>query len=264
MSLPSPPDKSIEVVSRGKRLIAQPVFLVGPEHSGTSLMGMMLDHHPMLSFFCDFPYAVEMMPKGNGWPDLREYHEYLRLNRLFNDAKLVIAAGLDYPQLVDSFLRQKRHRDRKPLVGATVHRHFDRLLRIWPDARFIHLVRDGRAVAWSTIEAGAAGNMYAAVEPWIEAETLWAKMRSQLAADRWMELQYEVLVTRPEAMLAHVCEFLDIPYDQAMLSYSKHTSYSPPSPYLLARWRKKLSSLEIHLAEAHWRHAHRARLRAQR
>ena len=36
-----------------------------------------------------------------------------------------------------------------------------------------------------------------------------------------------------------------------MLSYSKHTSYSPPSPYLLARWRKKLSSLEIHLAEAH-------------
>ena len=196
----------------------------------------------------EFPYAIDMMPDRDGWPDLREYYDYLRANRIFKAANLVVAEDLDYPHLVDSFLRQKRNRDRKPLVGATVHYHFDRLLRIWPDSRFIHLVRDGRDVARSTIAMGWSGNMYTAVDKWIAAESLWSGLRAILPADRWTEIQYETLVVQPEATMTRVCEFLGVPYDPAMLDYTKHTTYEPPSPKLAGQWRR-LSPHDIQLAE---------------
>ena len=56
----------------------------------------------------------------------------------------------------------------------------DRLTRIWPDARFIHLVRDPRDVARSVIPMGWAGNTWVGVERWMEAERLWDRVRSSL------------------------------------------------------------------------------------
>ena len=243
-------DAGTAVVNRSDDLLVSPIFLVGAERSGTTLTRLMLDFHPMVAFFFEFTYTVEMMPGFDGWLDLREYYNYLRANRIFKAARLDISEELDFPHLVDSFLRQKQDRDDKPLVGATVHRHFDRLLRIWPEAKFIHLVRDGRDVGRSRIEMGWAGNMYTAVGAWIEAELHWSKLRRELPADRWTEIQYETLVTEPEMTLTQVCQFLGIPYDPAMLTYPDHTTYSSPSPQAIGQWKHKLSTTEIRLAEA--------------
>ena len=109
----------------------------------------------------------------------------------FRQRRLVINKGVDYPQLIDDFLRQKRDRDGKPFVGAVVHHHFDRLLRIWPDARFIHLMRDGRDVGRSYIEMGWAGNMYTAVDGWILAEQLWSKLSQIVPEERRIDVRYE-------------------------------------------------------------------------
>jgi hypothetical protein len=238
------------LVQRGQRSCGNRFFLVGAEHSGATLAGLMLDHHPMISFGFDFRYAVELMPDGDGWPDLRDYCEYLRGDSGFRVAELVIAAGLTYPQTVDSFLEQKRRRDRKPLVGATVHRDFDRLLRIWPDARFIHIVRDARDVAWTLIAKGLAGNTYSAVEDWLAAEALWSRLRRELSPDRWTEIRYETLVTQPEATLAGLCEFLGVPFDHAMLNYPNDTIYGAPSPHAIGRWKRGLSPDSVRLVEA--------------
>jgi hypothetical protein len=231
-------------------LLSRPIFLVGSERSGTTLTRLMLDHHPQIAFFFEFEYAVDWMPASGGWPDLGAYYAALETDRIFQEAELVIDHSLDYPHLIDSFLRQKRDRDGKPLVGATVHRHFDRLLRIWPDARFLHIVRDGRDVGRSVIEMGWAGNMYVAVERWIEAEDLWSGLRRRLPADRWTEIRYETLVQEPEATLAQVCAFLGVPYDPAMLAYPKSSTYGPPSPKAIGQWKRKLPADQVRLAEA--------------
>ncbi len=243
-------DATPDIDNHHPDMVQEPFFLVGCTRSGTTLTRLMLDHHPLLAFFFEFEYAVEKMPDHEGWPDLHEYREFLRQDRIFQAAKVVIDAELDYPRLIDSFLRQKQDRDGKPLVGATVHHHFDRLLRIWPDARFIHIVRDGRDVARSSIEMGWAGNIYTAVERWIEAELLWSKVRSQLPADRSIEIRYEALVSAPQTTLTRVCEFLGVPYDSAMLDYPAHTTYGPPSPKAAGQWKSKLSPNEVRLAEA--------------
>jgi len=61
---------------------------------------------------------------------------------------------------VNSFLVQKRELESKQFVGATVHRKFDKLLMIWPDAKFIHVVRDPRDVARSVVKMGRVGHVY--------------------------------------------------------------------------------------------------------
>lgn len=245
-----PAPQSVLAMHRPSDLIAEPLFLVGAERSGTTILRLMLDHHPQIAFFFEFEYAVQSVPDTQGWPDLIHYYEFLEHNRIFEAGQLAIDKGLDYPHLIDSFLRQKRDRDGKPLVGATVHFQFDRVLRIWPDARFIHICRDGRDVGRSVIEMGWAGNMYTAVERWIEAEDLWAGMRRKISAKQYVDIQYEILVNQPEATLTKLCEFIGVPYDPAMLEYSKHGTYQAPSPKAIGQWKTKLPSTEVQLAEA--------------
>ena len=230
-------------------VIASPVFLVASVRSGTTLLRLMLDHHPELAFFHEFQYVVETLPE-TGWPYLREYYEYLKGHRIFQDSRFEIDTSLDYPRLMNSFLIQKRDRDQKRIVGATVHIHFDRLLRIWPDARFIHLVRDGRDVARSRVELGWSGNMYTGVQSWIDAERLWEKVKGEVPASRRVELRYEDLVTDSETELTRICDFLDLGYDPAMLAYPRDSTYVKPDSKLIAQWRSKLSPKAIQLAES--------------
>jgi hypothetical protein len=244
-----PEGEGLHLTPTTGRPVEQPVFLVGSVRSGSTLLRLMLDHHPHLAFFHEFPFAVERL-SGPGWPAMDEYVEYLKGHRIFQESQLAIDTSLDYPALVNSFLRQKRDRDGKQHVGAVVHTDFDRLLRIWPDARFIHLLRDGRDVARSRVALGWSGNLYTGVQSWIEAEQLWQTLRGTVPAERWTEVRYESLVTEPVPTLSRVCEFLGLSYDPAMLSYPKDTTYEPPDTRLIGQWRTKLSKRDVQLAES--------------
>lgn len=233
----------------GGDLVESPVFLVGSERSGSTLFRLMLDHHPQIAFFFEFDYSVLAMPEGTGWPDLEDYYEYLENDRIFRAARLEIDRSLDYPHLVDSFLRQKRRRDGKSLVGATVHHDFDRLTRIWPDARFIHIVRDGRDVARSVITNGLAGNLWTAAETWVRAESMWSQMAAKLPPERFIEVRYEDLSSRAEEVLQETCRFIGVPYDPAMFNYVGKTTYDRPSTARIYLWKSKMTPWETRLAE---------------
>ena len=231
-------------------LIIKPIFLVGAERSGTTVLRLMLDHHSQLAWCNEFEYVVDRIPSEKGWPQLDEYYEWLETHRIFQATRFEIDRSLNYQQLVNSFLYQKRDRARKPLVGATVHRHFNRLLRIWPDARFIHIVRDGRDVARSCIGMGWAGNVWTGVERWIEAEGLWAKLSQSLPTERQIEVTYETLISEPVDTLKRLCDFIGIPYDQKMMTYAQTTTYNIPDPKFIGQWRGKLSDRELQLVES--------------
>ena len=230
--------------------LERPVFLVGAERSGTTVLRLMLDYHPEISWRNEFEYSVDLMPENDGWPALSHYYDWLETHRIFQASTLKIKTELSYPELINDFLAQHRDRSGKSIVGATVHRHFDRLLRIWPDARFIHIMRDGRDVARSNIGMGWAGNMWTGVDNWIESEALWAQLEPKLPADQQINVTYEALITNPEQELTRICEFLGLSYSPAMMDYIQNTTYDTPDPKYIAQWRRKLSDRQIQLAEA--------------
>lgn len=228
----------------------QPFFLVGAERSGTTLLRLMLDHHPQLAFHSEFEYAVDHMTDVDTYPPLREYYQILNKNRFFLKSGFYVDGKFNYPQLVDSFLIQRGKAVDKPLVGATVHRHYHRLLQIWPKAKFIHLVRDPRDVARFCIHMGWAGNVWTGASRWEEAEQLWDQVSSTLDEGQTITITYEDLVSQPHETLGAICHFAKIPFSEEMLRYPNDSTYSPVNSSLAWQWKDKLSQREVQLVEA--------------
>ena len=229
-------------------MIDAPVFLVGSERSGTTLLRLMLDHHPEIAFEKEFDFVVTQVSDSGAFPQLDSYLEWIATVR---NADFAIDRSLDYPGLVDDFLRQKQAASGgKPYVGATLHRNFDRLRFVWPQARYIHLVRDPRDVARSVVQKGWAGNIYQASEFWIAAESCWDSLAGHLAPDRAIEIHYEDLVMRTEPVLTDICRFVGVEYSEQMLEYRADApQYPPPDPTLVAQWKTKLSSQDVATVE---------------
>ncbi|EDN67115.1 Sulfotransferase [Beggiatoa sp. PS] len=205
--------------------IKTPIFLVGAERSGTTLLRLMLDHHPKIAFNLESEYIVDKIDANGHFPDLSNYHEYLFYNRIFLDSGFKIDKSLDYPALVNSFLQQKQERDNKPIIGATVHRHFDRLINIWPQAKFIHILRDGRDVARSNIMMGWAGNLFTGIDLWITAKNRWKKLSRHLKQEQHITVRYEDLIQSSEEQLTKICEFIGVPFDKVMFDYAERSTY---------------------------------------
>lgn len=231
--------------------VGEPCFLVGPEHAGATVLRLMLDGHPKVAWCSEMQYIVSQLP-AKGWPRVEEFAAWLLEQRVFLDTGLRIDRRLSYPELANSFLRQKLSwgGNGKAIVGATCHFHFDRLLRIWPDAKFIHLLRDGRDVAQWCVEMGWAGNAWAGAEAWVEAEALWDRLCARVPEDRRLEVRYEDLMRDAVPALTRICRFLGTEYDPALLDYAPHSAYDKPSAGYVEPWRRALSSEEVRLVEA--------------
>lgn len=226
-----------------------PFFLVGSERSGTTLLRLMLARHPRIECAPEFEFVVEYMPDDERWPDLAAYHDWLDVNRVFRLSGLQVDRSLEYPALVRSFLDQYCAPSAKPIRGATVHKHFNRLDKIWPQARYVHLLRDGRDVARSCIGMGWAGNVWHATDRWTHALGLWAGLKRRMPADHLLEVRYEDLILSPEETLGEICRFLGSEFDEAMLGYTEESTYARPDPDLVQQWKRKLSPDELALLE---------------
>ena len=228
--------------------LACPVFLVGAERSGTTLLRLMLDHHPEVAFEKEFDFAVRQVSDTGAFPAVPEYLNWIATIR---GPEYRLDPSLDYPDLVEDFLRQKQEASGgKPHVGATVHRNFDRLRFLWPAARYIHLVRDPRDVARSVVQKGWAGNLYQASEFWIRAESCWDSLIPYLTRERAIEIHYEDLVTSTESVLTDICRFIGVGYSEKMLGYGADApQYPPPDPRLAHQWRTKLAPRDVAVVE---------------
>ena len=226
-----------------------PLFLVSSERSGSTLMRLMLDHHPDIAFASETDFVVERVSDAGERPPVAAYMDWVGTVRAFD---YEIDRSLGYDDLVNDFLRQKqRASGDKPLVGATVHRQFHRLRFLWPHARYIHLIRDPRDVSRSVTQKGWAGNVYQAAEFWIKAEGCWDALLPHLDPDQFVELHYEDLVTRPRSELARVCGFIGVEFDPSMLDYQKTArQYPPPDPKLAFQWKSKLAPRDVALVES--------------
>ena len=96
--------------------------------------------------------------------------------------------------------------------------YIDRLAAIWPDARFVVLVRDGRDVALSVMKVPfGANNVWAAARSWAGAIRR-GRQAARRYPDRVLTVRYEDVVGHPEEEVQKICRFLELEYNPAMLA----------------------------------------------
>lgn len=99
--------------------------------------------------------------------------------------------------------------------------HVGRLASIWPDARFVVLVRDGRDVALSVMGVPfGPNNAWAAARSWATAIRQGREAAARYPG-RVLEVRYEDLVARPEAEVQAICGFLGLDYSHDMLAIER-------------------------------------------
>jgi hypothetical protein len=224
---------------------AKTVCVYGALRSGTTMLRLMLDSHPQLSCRGEADFIFDHLTVRNGNWSLDT--AALKRDWLFKTSGLALVQGSARDQVFSLIAQSGVGRDWTVLV---LHRDLDAVLKIIPDLRIIHLVRDPRDVARSSIAMGWAGNIYSGVDHWLKTEDSWSAVEPRLAANRYLEVRYEDLVRRPEAELGRICTFVDVAFDPAMLTYDQRTTYGKPDAAMVSRWQSRLSPRDIGLLEA--------------
>ncbi len=227
---------------RAAALIAGPApppapFVVGVPRSGTTLLRLMLDAHSELAIPPEthfIPKLIKLCEKGPG--DTRENAlELITNHRRWPDFEItarsleehLYAAGkLDATAVVRAFYGTYADAQGKSRWGEKTPQYLQmmgRIARTLPEARFVHIIRDGRDVALSllSVEWGAT-SVQAAAEQWVnEIRTARGKVAR---LPHYMEVRFEQLVADPEPLLRDVSRFLELPFEEQMLTYHQGAS----------------------------------------
>ena len=91
--------------------------------------------------------------------------------------------------------------------------HAEAISEVFPDARFVHLLRDGVDVVASWLKYSPyKGDLEGAAGKWKWSVRL-ARQFMEKYPEKAIEVRYEDLVSEPEIKLKFICEFLDHPFD---------------------------------------------------
>lgn len=263
-------------------------FIVGMGRSGTTLLRMMLDSHSTLAIppETNFGSALAAFEQGGPGPAV----EAMVGNELW----------ADYNLSADEFAR--RVQSRRPEAFADVLRVFYEFYaelqgksrwgnktpyflarmtlvqEVVPEARFIHIVRDGRDVALSTVPTFfGPSDVTGVAEEWSRMLALARRQAGDLAS--YTEVRYEDLVREPIPTLQRLCEFVDLEWEPSMLDYHRHAAERlsselrdvveggrpvsaserlgihrlvarPPQLDRVERWRREMSAADLHAFES--------------
>jgi hypothetical protein len=247
-----------------------PFFIVGCGRSGTTLLRRMLNHHPQIAipveslFIIDYLRAADNLPL----PDLKAL--MLGEFELHRWQVEVTASDLrDCPDVVSTINRLHQRyteQNHKTVWGQKTPRfiRYGHLLKQhYPQSRFIHVIRDPRAVANSLRNSNVhRSNVYFGAQRWLKDVRHGLRLQDDYP-DTVLNVFYEQLVAEPQATLQQVCEFLHLPYEAQMLEYhqtsgAEYGGYharihrrvnQKPTTDRINAWRNELNPLEVQVIE---------------
>ena len=211
----------------------RPFFIVGCPRSGTTLLRDLLRSHPRLtvppeSHFIPGFYRAFGDPSSDAeaFQIASRIARYARIGfwRLAPEPRDV-AGCRSFGEVARRLFEMWAKAQDKPRWGdKTPHyvREIPLLMRLFPDAQVIHIIRDGRDAALSWLRTRfEPQNLYMAARMWKEMVTMGRRDGAALPADAGLELRYEALLAQPEATMRQVCDFLGEPFVADVLRPSR-------------------------------------------
>ncbi|XP_017113224.1 protein-tyrosine sulfotransferase isoform X1 [Drosophila elegans] len=199
------------------------IFIGGVPRSGTTLMRAMLDAHPDVRCGQETRVIPRILQLRSHW--LKSEKESLRLQEagitkeVMNSAiaqfclEIIAKHGEPAPRLCN----------KDPLtlkMGSYV-------IELFPNAKFLFMVRDGRATVHSiisrkvTITGFDLSSYRQCMQKWNHAIEVMHEQCRDIGKDRCMMVYYEQLVLHPEEWMRKILKFLDVPWNDAVLHHEE-------------------------------------------
>ncbi|MBU0969994.1 MAG: sulfotransferase [Proteobacteria bacterium] len=247
----------------------QPVFVVGTARSGTSYLHSLLNQHPLIRLSYESKLPLE------GWQCYRnrsDLDSFPGFNRLLDDF-IAIESGEDQNKwLVRAIDRNRkflfdRHCSHSSFAGL-VRDIFEldgpilcfgnkmlraemcpQILSIWPNARFIVLMRDPRAIVSSQLKRFKGRRLaYAAI--YCDIHFKWSFAHA-VNRKNFLILSYEHFICHPHPELKKIltfCGMQDPFYARQMLAKK------PARSHAMDKWRERLTQNQIRQIESYCFH----------
>jgi hypothetical protein len=199
-----------EVMSQRARA---PIFIVGCQRSGTTLLRLILDSHP----------AISCGPETRFLPDLARIttSDWKRISRYGFDRDYWLGRVAEFfGGFQDDYARARgksRWADKTPMYALSIG-YLDEL---FPQCQIVHVIRDGRDVVASHRQHWGYQSALRAVPKWPHYVRTARQAGTVLPSDRYFEVRYEDMVTRSEQTLRTLFSWLGENWDPSVLDFDR-------------------------------------------
>ena len=256
------------------------VFLSGNQRSGKTLAQLILCSHPEITISPGTKVIGKLlyaMPRHTPLDakSVRDIRATMQKDRKFK------AWRVDHQKFLDGFDRyigkspttvaedlmlffREQTKPKAKYIGnkkGCYCKEGDLILKVFPGARLVYLLRDGRGAVSSMLETQPEHDVYSAALTWTLKAQRIRELKEKLPNDVFV-LRYEELVGDPEKLSRALCAFLDLPYAPEMLAnYStndaiRHTTdtthaetYQAITTSFVDEWKSKLTAEQLDVVE---------------
>jgi Sulfotransferase family len=236
------------------------------------LLRVMLDRHPQLAIPDESYFVPQLADLHRGPIDVDSFLDDLaRLPTLrewgvrAEDVRPRLRPGMAPGEAIGAVYEayaaahgKERWGDKTPMYMQ----YLPLLEHLFPTARYVHLIRDGRdcAVSFLRMPEGVVTRSWAHPRSAADfacqwrAEVLAARALARRVGDAYVEVRYEHLVAEPAQTLVQICEHAGLRYEPSMLEYTGTVDVSakphqqslrkPPTPGL-RNWRTELGAHDV-------------------
>lgn len=220
-----------------------PLFIVGVSRSGTKLLRDILNNHSKIALI---PIESQIIPffyyKFNNYGDIRIYKNFEKFYSEFSDtlffhrlkdSNIFIDENYwyksidewSYSGVLKAFYQIYLIREKKEIWGDKTPGYLLHILllkKLFPQAKFINIIRDVRDVCLSANRTWGR-NIYRTAQRWVDHITKCREDAKKYSPSDYLEIKYEELVKSPQKNIKEVCEFLNISFEKNMLFLKKPT-----------------------------------------
>jgi len=212
-----------------EQILLRPLFIVGAPRSGTTWVQRLLLSHPAIrggqesNFFCAFGPILHMYRYGEQPGRLAGLPNYWTEPQLIDEIR-----GL-WRRTMQGFIAPGPDGTPPALLVEKTPGHalfMDVIMKVLPEARFVHVIRDSRSVAASLLAAKKDdwAKMWAptkardAALTWYQHVTAARKFGKTLPPEKYMEVFYEDFHANPAANLTRLLDYLNLPLPAARVN----------------------------------------------
>ena len=248
-----------------------PLFVLGVSRSGTTMLRVILDRSPGIAIPDETFFVPQLAHRHPGVVDPTAFlDDVRRLQRLAaweipaGDFAARLRPGMTTGEALDAVFSTYATTNGKPRWGDKTPmymRHLGLVERLFPDAQYVHLIRDGRdaALAFLDMPEGVVTRTWAHPRSAAGFACEWRtevrrarELGRRVGASRYHEVRYEDLVADTEAVVRSICAFADLPFEPAMLEFAGAVDVSakPHHQRLLQPPTRGVRNWRMQMAEA--------------